>query len=315
MLEIALTIDIDADVFDQSLQSASYHSQKPEWEGARQGIPLLANLFNTYTGSDQTPCIATWFVRADNQIGHYYGDNAYLLTEFQQHWHSLQKAGHEIAWHPHLYRLKDNSWIQETDAQALDMQMRASVEAARAKGWKITSSRIGEAYFSNAILKSLETLGITCDSTALPGRERKDETRQIDWLTSPRIPYYPSATDYRVPGTPHGNVLEVPFSMINVKADYDTVPLKRYIDLSFWHRALKDGLEQAIQPHTILNCIIHPSTVVPGLETKPHGLLSYRLEEVKQNIDFILNTAQQKQVPYCFTTISRLSKKIYHEQH
>jgi hypothetical protein len=314
MLEIAITIDIDADVFDQSLQADSYQSQQPEWKGAEQGIPPLSALLKMYSGSDQQPCIATWFVRADDQVGYYHTDNAYLFERFYTYWTALANEGHEIAWHPHLYKLENGNWIQETDPQALLIQMDTSLKAVRSKGWKVTSSRIGEAYFSDAISQVLPSLGILCDSSALPGRERKDNTRNIDWLITPFTPYYPSLADYRVPGTPHVPLLEIPFSMVEVAADYDLVPLKRYVDLSFWHRALKKGLEQAIQNNTVLNCIVHPSAIVPTLESKPHGLLSYSLNEVKRNIDFIVETAAKNEIPYGFRTISQLYKRISYEQ-
>ncbi len=314
MLEIILTIDIDADVFDESLKANADQGQQPTWKGAEAGIPLLSNLFKKYSGSDNKPCVATWFIRADDQVGHYYEDRAYVYTKFQKDWNSLAQNGHELAWHPHLYKQEKGVWTQETNPEALTIQMTASLEALKNKGLTITSSRIGEAYFSNSILQSLAALGILCDSTALPGRERKDESRSIDWLITPTLPYYPYVQDYRVPGTPQVNILEVPFSMIEVLADYDTVPLKRYIDLSFWHHTLKDGLEQAIENNSILNCIVHPSSIIPELAAKSHGLLSYSLKEVKKNIDFIIATANRKGIDYRFKTMSQLYNRIIHEQ-
>lgn len=314
MLNIVLTIDLDADVFDQSLQVDPFLNQQPGWKGLEEGVPLLSELFSSYKGSDGSACVATWFVRADDQVGHYYGSNAYLFTEYKNLWSPLLNAGHEIAWHPHLYKFDSNSWSQQTDAAALDQQMHASLKAIRAEGWKINSSRIGEAYFSNAIAACLQTLDIACDSTALPGRERKDETRSIDWMPTPETPFFPSQTDYRVPGMPQCSVLEIPFSMVPVSADYDAQPLKRYVDLSFWHRALKDGLHDFITDHRSLVTIVHPSAVIPGLAAKPHGLLSHSMEEVKKNLDFIVATAKQKNIDYCFKTIFQLHNQFLNER-
>jgi hypothetical protein len=315
MLTIALTIDIDADVFDQSLQSDPFLNQEPGWTGLEQGVPMLTELFGSYKSSDGSDCVATWFVRADDQVGYYFEDNAYLFSHYKKYWDPLSEKGHEIAWHPHLYRFHNETWIQQTDPEGLNIQLQTSFHSIGDKGWNIKSSRIGEAYFSNNMAQQLVSLGILCDSTALPGRERKDDTRSIDWLISPERPYYPSVNDYRIPGEPHTKLLEIPFSMAEVLADYDKAPLKRYIDLSFWHRALKDGLHNIVNDQAILTTIVHPSTVVAGLSAKPHGLLSYSMEEVRKNLDFIIALAKEKNIEYRFKTISQVRNDLAKEQH
>jgi hypothetical protein len=310
MLNILLTIDIDSDLFDQSLTTESAGNLKPSWTGLENGVPLISELFNDYRGSDGLACKATWFIRADSQIGYYYGDNAYLFTKYQKYWKDLLLKGHELAWHPHLYKFHNGNWEQELDSDALGYQMNISFKSIP-KAWDIKASRIGEAYFSNSIAHNLRQLGIKIDSTALPGRFRQDEGRTIDWLNTPSKPYFPSEKDYRVPGHPEIKLLEVPFSMIDVFADYDKKPLKRYTDLSFWHHAVKDGIEKAVQENMILNTIIHPSTVIPGILSKPHGLLSFSIDEVKKNLDFILHTAKRKSIEYRFITISQVSQINY----
>ncbi len=314
MLDIVLTIDIDADVFDESMQTHPYSSLKPSWKGLQEGVPLLIELFDSYKGSDGSACKATWFVRADDQIGYYFGENAYLFSEYKNYWVQLLAKEHEIEWHPHLYEFDGEKWNQQVDPDRLDQQLKASLESIRKKNWEIKASRIGEAYFSNSIAQSLRDLGILCDSSALPGRIRKDGARSIDWLSSPFTPYYPSEKDYRIPGTSEDGLLEIPFSMVEVKADYDTAPLKRYVDLSFWHNSLRKGLSNAIEANAILTTIVHPSSILPSLSLKPHGLLSYSLQEVKKNIDFIIDIADKKGVDYRFKTISQIHNQILNEQ-
>ena len=309
MLSVLLTIDSDADYFDQSLGAGSA-DQSPTWQGIKKGVPLLSELFQAYKGSDGSDCVATWFVRTDDQIGYYHGVNSYLFHEFKNYWCELSNSGHEIAWHPHLYKFEGKKWLQETDPVKLKEQMFSSLGAIRAAGWKITSSRIGEAYFSNSIGKELSALGILADSSCLPGRKRVDGNRTIDWVNSPTAPYYPSENDYRVPGRPHLSLLEIPFSMVEVMADYDREPLMRYVDLSFWHHSMKGGLDNQMKDNSILNTIIHPSTVLHSLSFKPHGLLSFSLTEVKKNLDHIIETLKERAIEYRFKTISQLQQEI-----
>jgi len=309
MVSILLTIDCDADYFDPSLQTGS-SEQSPTWRGIKEGVPLLNELFRAYKGSDGSGCVATWFVRADDQIRYHHEVNSYLFHDFRDYWCELSSQGHEIAWHPHLYKLQGEKWLQETDPSNLKEQMSSSLASIRDAGWKINSSRIGEAYFSNAIGSELCTLAIQADSSCLPGRKRVDENRTIDWINSPSIPYHPSKSDYRIPGKPELPLLEIPFSMLEVKADYDSVPLMRYLDLSFWHHSIKEGLNDILEENRILNTIIHPSTVLTSLSAKPHGLLSFSLTEVRKNLDLIVAILKERMLEYRFRTISQIQREI-----
>ena len=127
----------------------------------------------------------------------------------------LLERGDEIGFHPHLYRLSDGEWRQETDVAALREQLAEAIEAMRGAGFEPRSSRIGEAFGSNEVMSALNEFGIQCDSTAMPGRVRRDAERQLDWGTTPQQPYHPSTADYRQPGAPELRLLEVPMSMID----------------------------------------------------------------------------------------------------
>jgi len=165
------------------------------------------------------------------------------------------------------------------------------------------SSRIGEAFGSNAVLAALDELGIHCDSTAMPGRVRKDEERHLDWETTPQEPYHPSSSDYRQPGPDSLGLLEVPMSMVETKADYDERPLRRYVDLSFRHEAIKDGLHSYLTDASLLVTVTHPCAVLPGITNRRHGLLSSDIREFKRNLDFIFSECKRLNRRYKFVTI------------
>ena len=237
-LLIALTFDAEADAFDTSIGSGAALS----WRGIEEGIPLIDGVLAGVRDSANGRANATWFVRCDDHIAQVTGDAAHLLKRYKDCWETHRDAGDEIAFHPHLYRRDDAGWIQETDPLALQDQILRSHAAMCAAGFESRVSRIGEAYGANAVMTALDELGIRCDSTAMPGRVRKDETRSLDWHGTPDHPYHPSIRDYRVPGIPAHSLLEVPMTMVMTRAAYDKAPLRRYLDLSFHAEALREGV-------------------------------------------------------------------------
>lgn len=300
VLPILLTFDADSDYFDNSI--AEYGLL--QWRGIEEGIFKILNVLSSIKDSFGNSCKVTWFVRADNQLLTIYGDAAYLLKKYNTLWRQCSSRGDEIGWHPHLYRLVNTVWQQETNEEELDSLLCQSIRAVRDAGYRPVSSRIGESYCSNGILESLSALGILCDSTAMPGRIRKDSQRSIDWEGTPQTPYFPSRKDYRHPGESRVDILQVPMSMVSVKASYDEQPLRRYVDLSFFHEALRSGLKQFLPEASLLVSITHPSCVVPDVISSPHGLLSFQIEELRKNLFYIIEICDQSKRPYRFMTIS-----------
>ena len=215
--------------------------------------------------------------------------------------------GHEIGWHPHLYELTNSLWHQSTNTENLKEQLLNSYCAFNETfDHKINTSRIGEAFFSNSIGSTLDELKIKFDSTALPGRNRIDQFRSFDWLKTTKDPYNPSKNDYSISQNNNYNFIEIPFTMINSIADYDTAPIKRYLDISFKHSCIKSGISEVVYDGNFLNMIIHPSTIIPGInKTKSHGLLSFDIKHVEKNLKYIIDLAVERGIEYKFTTVSK----------
>ena len=118
MTTLCVTVDIDQD-------GLSFGTERDalRWDSV-EAVPRLAELFEKHGVR------ATWFVRADNQLSEVYGSAAYLLERFATHWNALQRAGHLIAWHPHVYRRTDR-WIPETDPSRCAEQLEACVVVAK----------------------------------------------------------------------------------------------------------------------------------------------------------------------------------------
>lgn len=292
-LLVALTCDTDADEFDPSIAAQS-PAAKPEWKGVADGIPLMVEAVNTAAhaaGLKQRPRF-TWFVRVDQQIGYYYGDQAYLLRAFSGFWDGRRANGDEIGWHPHIYHLSEEGrWESEKDEEQFVGSLRDSHAHFTAAAQRPTASRIGEARFSNRIAEALDDLGVLCDSSAMPGRWRHDDARTLDWRGTPQHPYRPSTTDYRVPGPDARALLEVPMTMVPVKAEYDARPYLRYVDLSFRHECLRDGLRSFLAQGDLLVSMTHPSGVLSSVTRKRHGLIAFDIENYHRNVDFIFREA------------------------
>lgn len=303
-LPIALTFDLDPDHFDPSMGD-EYATADMSWRGVETAVPALADILASYHDDFGNRACATWLPRADSQISALYGDAGAVLDRFDGLLRACANAGDEIAWHPHLHKNVDGTWIQETDPAALHTDLVTAHHAMTSHGWNPRSIRIGGNYGSNALMASLDELGIKVDSSALPGRSRDDHHYALDWSTTTQAAYRPAEHDYRVPGTPARAIIEVPVTMTPVRADYDAQAYSRYVDLSFHPRALQPALETTLSTVAYLVSDTHPSTVLPEIAAaRPHGLLSFSLTSFKSNLDAIVECCARLRRPVRFVALS-----------
>jgi len=305
-LTIALTFDLDPDVFDESISPTEART-KISWRGVSEGIPMIRERLAALGADCGVEPKPSWFVRVDNQIEAIWGRPGYLLEAYADLFRTIEAAGEEIAWHPHLYRRTDAGWAQETDPAALTKAMERALEDMRALGYAPRTGRIGEAYGADALMAAFDQLGVAYDSTAMAGRKRVDAERTIDWEETPHRAYRPSCADHRIPGAPSRNVIELPMSMLKVRADYDSEPFLRYLDLSFHPRAVQPGLEALIASADYLITVTHPSAFLAGLAPPGgHGLVAFDIAALEANFRAILDAAARCGRPVRFSTISAL---------
>jgi len=305
-LRIALTFDTDNDFFDSSLVDENQDARSwMKWRGIEEGIPAMREFLLSFRDSSNNPPVMTWFVRVDEQLEYAYGSPAYLLERYGNMWRSYRKEGDEIAWHPHLYRRNQNGWELEIDQEPLHRQMGKAYQSMLDLGYKPLSSRIGESYGSYDLMMKLDMLGISCDSTAMPGRKRKDTSRIIDWEPTPQKPYYPSKLDYRVSGEDHFNLLELPMSMVTSRTEYDKQSLKRYVDLSFRNDVIGIGLREYISKAELLVTVTHPAGVLTGVYDGDHGLVGFSMDNFRKNVDTIIDACESAKRTFEFITINQ----------
>lgn len=281
-LQLVLTFDAEADVFDASIGASA---GADVWRGIEHGIPLIQEMLVAQTRAAGVPLLATWFVRTDCEIAAQHGDAAHLLRRYDALWRARQAAGDEIAFHPHLSRRAQG----DVTGALLRSEIRDAHAAVQAAGYAPVSSRLGEAFGSNTAFAALQESDFAADSTAMPGRVRHDAERSLDWSGTPARPYRPSLADYRKPGHPVHDLWQVPMTMVPVRADYDTEPLARYVDLSFRPAALRAGLAAALANVPLLVTVTHPSTILPGIASRRHGLLSFEPSAFRENLGFIFS--------------------------
>jgi hypothetical protein len=299
-LYLCVTLDLDSDYVFRG------DSDNPlNWKGV-EFAPNIRERLAKYKDSFGNEFKATWFVRADNQLKEIYKDTSYLLNNYRDIWQSFKNEGDEFGWHPHLYRFNSKTWDQEKDDSKLKSILEDTLHDIHECGFFPSISRIGEGYQSNAIMATLHQLGIKIDSTAIPGRMRKDEERWMDWTSTPKMPYFPAKEDYRRPGKDSLKILEVPMSMIPTKVDYDENLLSRYVNLGFHHNVLFSGLRNFIKSNDLLVTITHPFEVASELksEQRRHPLISFSLDTMEKNLAFSIEECKRINRPVEFIQMS-----------
>ena len=185
------------------------------WEITTDLVKKIREVLNNFEDSYGNIPRVVWHLRSDNQIKSIWGEWNYPVTEYRYLWRSLKREGDEIGWHPHLWRFDStrNSWYQERqDVRWIKDCLKNGYKAITSV-FNIESSRMGWDFHNNLTMRLLSELGIKYDLSAVPGVAYNGGMYNIyDWEPTPHHPYYPSIADYRVPGTPSLNILEIPLT-------------------------------------------------------------------------------------------------------
>ena len=74
------------------------------WRGISEGTSLLRERLQKIEGATGAEVKALFFLRSDTQIKEIHGMAAWPVLEYSDIWRQLESEGHELAWHPHLWR-------------------------------------------------------------------------------------------------------------------------------------------------------------------------------------------------------------------
>jgi hypothetical protein len=260
---LCLTVDTDPD----GLSGKVTDRQTLEWQGleALQTLPAEMQALPKLG-----PLPITWFIRADGQLENILGSPSYLLEKYDRFWASVKGAGHELAWHPHLYRQ-----ARPEDAALIIADPNESQEELERLWDKLssvlpaTSFRHGEGWHTPRTYATVESLGFRCDSTAIPNRKGADG-HPMNWTGAPNQPYFPDFADLCAAGTERA-LVELPMNTWLLQAPYDAAPKLRYINpavhlhlFASALRAWKNGGKFSPTELYIWVMIFHPDEVLPG---------------------------------------------------
>jgi hypothetical protein len=201
------------------------HRSPLKWRGLEEGISLLRGRLEKIEDATGVTVKAVFFLRSDVQMSEICGEASWPALEYAKMWRELEKEGHELAWHPHLWRwsperkcwfqeTKDSAWIDE----CLEIGHEAIVEAI---GKAPQSSHMGWTFHNNTSMKKLSQLGVKIDFSASPrvfseggpGDAGTTYDNMIDWRGTPQAWYRPSEDDYRRParaGERELSIIEAP---------------------------------------------------------------------------------------------------------
>jgi hypothetical protein len=211
--ELMLIVGCDCDP-DRLLYGGSrldIHRPAHQWRGVSEGIEQLEEMLERVEHETEVKPRLIYCVRSDLQMKEIYGSAGWLLSEYLSLWRELERRGHEIAWHPHLWRwsAKAGCWYQEVEDRDWVI---GCLEAGFAEFTEIWGNppftcHMGWTFHNTISMRTINRLGLKMDFSACPGVFFKGGPgaggtildNRIDWRGAPRKWYRPSENDYRRP--------------------------------------------------------------------------------------------------------------------
>jgi len=297
---ICLTIDTDPDGLSGKVTNRNATSFK--------GLEHLKSFPEQLSTNLKQSVPITWFIRIDEQIQYFFGNQLYLLEKYNAFWGKVNNAGHELAWHPHLYKQTGEEFHISNNAEENCQSILKTWENILKNGLSFKSFRNGEGWHVPETLNTIEKLGIEFDSTAMPNIIK---TNIIDWTGTPTQPYFPASTNIQLERAER-KLLEIPMSTWKIQADYDKTPRFRYINpaihCGLFERSITNLNIGSFNTNIyIWNFISHPDEIMP--ERKGDFLYSGSVESYINNMQFFISLIEKKGDTYEFSTIAEGGKK------
>ena len=301
---IALTIDCDAD----GPAGSNPAPDRSTWHALDRLLRDADRLRSIDGNRERVPL--TWFVRADDAVRAACGHTNGLFHRFEGAWRAAQSLDDEIGWHPHLL-----AWVQgdihgcRESSQACD-QLRRTWDSLQSLPYGFRSFRNGDAWHTADTLRTVEGFGITCDSSAVPGR-RGPDGHPRDWRGAPNIPYFPSSDSPCSPGGAR-DLLEIPMTTWWLQGPDETVPRLRYMNPAFHPRCFRQAVEallretedQTIAP--VSTMVFHPFEVLR--DAPAQGLIAQSLAALIENVQWFAQALRRRGIHVSFVTLTQISE-------
>lgn len=303
---LCLTIDTDPD----GLSAHVPDRQSLQWKGL-DNLSCLSEQMAAFRELQEIPI--TWFVRADGQLESVLGSATYLLETYSEFWIRAKEKGHEIGWHPHLYRQKTKKdaallITEPTEAQDEIERLWEKIRGAFHPG----SFRHGEGWHTPRTYATVERLGFRCDSTVIPGR-KGGAGHPMNWEGAPNQPYFPQSDDLCKAGAER-SLLELPMNSWLLQAPYDRAPRVRYMNPAVHRHLFGSSMKGWEKTRTDASCdfcvwvlIFHPDEVLAGRGAD--ALYSCSIQEMCRNLVSIAECLQRLEHAYEWMTISQAAEQ------
>lgn len=301
---VCITFDTDADPNIENV----YNKNSISFKSLDLGLEKIYKKFQEIEKKIKQKIPITWFIRADNQIQHEYGNYDFLFKKYSFFWEKVIKQNHEIQWHAHIYELVNKQWIFPRNDEYFFMQIKEIYNYLKKNTFSPQCIRMGEAYMNNNIMNFIRNLGILADSSAIPGRLRRDHEKIFDWSNSQNFPYHPSISNYQDQTHVSGKFLEIPMNTIKIKTSYDKEPILRYVNLSFIPELMYQGLNDFIVNKETLVSITHPFELFKNFKINK-GLISYNIDTLEKNILSLVEICKKNNKKINFLKISEIINK------
>jgi len=272
---IVLVMGCDCDPLGPGRGSSSRQGRANDWQLTAQVLKALAaKLRNLLPNGPMLK--STFFIRSDTYMHDLFGEYAYCARVSHDFLDEMRSEGHEIGWHPHLWRWS-GKWVAEAKDREFIKECLVNGFNSLNDYFRLSSARTGWDFMSNEIMGTFESLGLQADMSALPGLRYQETEQGIghDWLGAPTRFYFPSRNDYRSPAVGACfRVLEMPITVIESPR------------LVSWARPFIDwwyGAKRSTTRYEALNVAKHPIFSKHGLELavgngqveRPRYILSY----------------------------------------
>ena len=293
-LPVFMTIDVGPD--DAILGHA--HESGPGWDRSAAGLADLQAVIEQVSRHVGTRVETTWFVRADRHVADIRGDTTAVFGRFGSFLAERVEAGDEVGWMPQIYSVHGSA----LEHAALLSVHQSLLDA----GWNPRSVRMGGCFHDDQSMAILDALRIEVDSSAIPGRQKLDLGWRLDWRNTPPSAYLPSIADYRSAGSPSLRILELPLTVIPIRAPYDHAPLLRYLNPAMRPALFVEEDIAALVGHSdYLQCVVHPDELRASARGAGHPLIAYSRDACAENLCRWFDLARVAGRPPIFATTGR----------
>ena len=302
---ICITVDIDPD----GLSGKSINRNTLSFDAFHKIKDTFTDKIRDKTKTDIR---ATWFVRIDEQIRINKESRLYLIESNFPFWEKTMQQNHEIAWHPHLYKIINNIAV---DILTNDIEIEETIgnlwQTIQENKLDIKTFRNGEGWMTTALFNLIEKLNIHTDSTAISGKEVKEQDSK-NWINAPNHHYYPDLLNCKEQGAKR-NTIELPMNSWQFKASYDAVAKLRYINPAVHTHYFKNGLQYINQHWEIYKntstwvFISHPDEIAKA--NKKDLLYANNIDVYSDNILLFQQFLQDKNISVTYDTIHEASRK------